>query len=131
MLAAGKRSLTALALDYDAKGAATVSGFAAPAETVELRVDGVERGQAVADQAGRFVALAHRAARRRRARLRPGRRRRARARFSAAIGPASPVSGAPYAARREGGGWRIDWITPGGGEQTTLIFDAGAGGGGA
>jgi hypothetical protein len=128
VLAAGERSLTALALDYDAKGAATLSGFAAPGETVELRADGVERGQAVADQAGRFVlslaqpltAGAHDFEL-----VAPS----GAARFSAAIGPASPVSGAPYAARREGAAWRVDWISPGGGEQTTLIFDAGAGGG--
>ena len=108
MLAAGKRSLAALALDYDAKGAATVSGFAAPGETVELRADGVERGQAVADQAGRFVAA------RSAEPLAAGAHDfelvapSGAARFSAAIGAASPVSPArpsPPGARARRGGW--------------------------
>ena len=45
----------ATTLDYDSQRAATLSGRAAPGETVTLRVDGVERGQAAADAERRFV----------------------------------------------------------------------------
>lgn len=29
----------------------------------------------------------------------------------------------PYRGQRVDGGWRIDWLTPGGGPQTTLVLD--------
>jgi hypothetical protein len=122
VLTSGPRSLAALALDYDAKGAATVSGMAQPGEAVGLRADGVERGQATADKAGRFVLSLSQP-------LTVGSHDfelvspSGDARFSAAVSAAQPIAGAPYAARREGDAWRIDWITPGGGEQTTLVLD--------
>lgn len=31
--------------------------------------------------------------------------------------------GQPFRARRAAGAWRIDWMTPGGGVQTTVLFD--------
>ncbi len=122
MLTRGPRNLAALALDYDNKFAATVSGFAAPGETVSLRVDGVERGQAAADQAGRFVVALSQP-------LTAGAHDfelvgpSGDVRFSAEIGAPTPPAGAPYAAQRQAAAWRVDWITPGGGEQTTLILD--------
>jgi hypothetical protein len=126
VLTRGPRSLGALALDYDNKGAATVSGFAPAGETVSLRVDGVERNQVVADQAGRFVSNA--------TPLAVGSHDfelvsppSGDVRFSAEIGAATAPAGAPFAAQRQGGAWRVDWITPGGSEQTTLVFDAGGG----
>ena len=121
VLGVGARGLTALALDYDSKGAATVSGLAQPSEAIGLRADGVERGQAVADQAGRFVLALSQP-------LSTGSHDfelvgpTGDVRFSASVSPASPIAGAPYAATRQGDAWRVDWITPGGGEQTTLIF---------
>jgi hypothetical protein len=126
VLTRGPRGLAALALDYDNKGAATVSGFAQAGETVGLRVDGVERNQAAADQTGRFVLSLSQP-------LSVGAHDfelvspSGDVRFSAQIGAPTPPAGAPFAARREGGAWRVDWITPGGGEQTTLVFDAGGG----
>jgi hypothetical protein len=126
VLTSAPRSLAQLALDYDNKGAATVSGFAAPGEAISLRVDGVERGQSAADQAGRFtVALSQP--------LAVGAHDfelvgpSGDVRFSAGIAAPTPPAGAPYAALRQGAAWRVDWITPGGGEQTTLILE-GAGG---
>jgi hypothetical protein len=122
VLTSGPRALAALALDYDNKGAATVSGMAQPGEAVGLRADGVERGQATADKAGRFVLSLSQP-------LAAGSHDfelhspTGVARFSASVSAAPPVAGAPYAARREGAAWRVDWITPGGGEQTTLILD--------
>jgi hypothetical protein len=126
VMTSSPHTLAALALDYDNKGAATVSGSAQAGETVELRADGVERGQAAADQAGRFVlslsqplsAGAHDFEL-----VAPS----GDVRFTAEVGPAATISGAPFAARREDAAWRVDWITPGGGEQTTLILDRPAG----
>ncbi|MEJ0065269.1 MAG: hypothetical protein WDM85_07300 [Caulobacteraceae bacterium] len=99
---------------------ATLSGVSGPHESVIVRVDGVERSQARADAAGRFVAP-----------LQPltagshefdlmGATQQIH--FTATVdAPATPAT-APYTARREGQGWRIDWRTPGGGGQTTLIL---------
>lgn len=128
VLGAGDRGVAALALDYDSQRAVTVSGLAAPGETVSLRADGIERGQASADRSGRFTlsltgqpltAGPHDFEL-----LSPS----GDVRFSANIGAPAPLSGTPFAARREGAAWRIDWITPGGGEQTTLILDRAGGG---
>lgn len=116
----GKPGLAALALDYDNQRAATLSGVSAPHETVIVRVDGVERSQASADAAGRFVAP-----------LQPltagphafdlmGSAQQVH--FTATVdAPAAPDK-APFTAARLDQGWRIDWRTPGGGEQTTLIL---------
>jgi hypothetical protein len=124
VLTSGARGLAALALDYDNKGAATVSGIAQPGEAVGLRADGVERGQGIADRAGRFVLSLSQP-------LAAGSHDfelvspSGSARFSAEVSAAPAITGAPYVARREGSAWRVDWITPGGGEQTTLILDRG------
>jgi len=40
-----------------------------------------------------------------------------------AISPAAPIGSAPFHAQRQGGGWRIDWLTPGGAPQTTVVLD--------
>jgi hypothetical protein len=125
VLTSGAHGLAALALDYDNKGAATVSGVAGSGEAVGLRADGVERGQAVADKAGRFVLSLSQplAAGAHDFELVGG--PSGDFRFSAGVSASPPIAGAPYAARREGAAWRVDWITPGGGEQTTLILDRG------
>jgi len=108
-------------LDYDDKGAATLAGRAGPGESVSLRVDGVERGQGQADADGRFVLALNMP-------LTAGDHDfdlasptgeadvRASINGLAALGP-SLFEAAPVA-----GGWRIDWLTPGGGEQTTVLL---------
>jgi len=116
----GNGALAALALDYDNQRAATLSGVAAPRETVIVRVDGVERSQASADATGRFVLP-----------LQPltagahefdlmGATQQVH--FTASVDALAPLAQAPYTAAPQGQGWRIDWRTPGGGEQTTLIL---------
>ena len=121
VLASTKHTLAVLALDYDNKGAATVSGFAVPGETVGLRADGVERGQASADRTGRFsVALSEPLTSGSHAFELVG--TSGDIQFSASITAPSPPAGAPYTSARQGDAWRVDWITPGGSEQTTLIF---------
>jgi hypothetical protein len=111
------------AVDVDSSGAAVVSGLARPGATARLIVDGAAAGETRVNERGRFsVILA--------TTLKPGDHE---ARVEAADQAASakftieapaPISGLPYRGERTPFGWRVDWLTPGGGEQTTLIFDA-------
>ena len=93
---------------------------ALPHETVTVRVDGVERGEAAADATGRFVLPLQP--------LTAGAHQfdvmgaTQEVQFSATIDAPAARAQAPFAAARQGQGWRIDWRTPGGGEQTTLIL---------
>jgi hypothetical protein len=115
--------VAALALDYDNQHAATLSGVAPALQTVALHVDGVERGQAAANAQRRFVLQLSEP-------LTPGPHQfdlagigdGAEERFSLTIDDPAALGGAPFVASRTSDGWRIDWITPGGGEQTTLIL---------
>jgi hypothetical protein len=123
VLAARGPGLVALALDHDTQ-AATLSGVAGAGEAESLRVDGVERGQATTDAAGRFVLSVIGKP------LSVGSHdfdlagTRSEVRFSAGIDTPRPLASAPFAVSQLPQGWRVDWLTPGGGEQTTLVFDA-------
>ena len=110
------------AVDFDAGGGAVVSGVAHPGSTLRLVLDGRPAGEARADGQGGFsFALA--------AMLKPGDHEltiqssggQADARFS--VSRAGPISGLPFRGERQAGDWRIDWLTPAGGQQTTLIMD--------
>jgi hypothetical protein len=122
MLTPDTATRVSLALDYDNRAAATLSGAGAPSQTVALRVDGVERGQAPTDAAGRFVLPLNQplAAGPHDFELANG---RGEVRFSAVISAPAELHG-PFAATPIAGGWRVDWTTPGGGEQSTLVFEA-------
>ncbi|HZL00286.1 MAG TPA: hypothetical protein VFC47_10325, partial [Caulobacteraceae bacterium] len=120
VLGAPPRVPRLLAVDFDAQGVVVVSGSAPPGAMVRVRIDSVERGAALADRAGRFSLAIEEP-------LAPGDHRVeiAAAGTSLAIDAAivAPVAPAgPFSATRIAGGWRIDWLTPGGGRQTTLIF---------
>ena len=111
----------ALVVDYDTQRAATLSGVAPPGALLSLRVDGVERGQATAAANGRFVMPLNQP-------LSAGSHdfqlagADTEVEARAAIGPPVRLTSAPFFATRSGAGWRVDWLTPGGGEQTTLIL---------
>jgi hypothetical protein len=113
---------SAQALDYDGQRAATSSGRATPGEALSLHVDGVERAQGLADRTGRFTLSLSEP-------LAAGSHdfdlsgASGETRFSASVDAAAQLAHTPFAAGREAHAWRIDWITPGGGEQTTLVFD--------
>jgi hypothetical protein len=121
-LAPGAHGLVPLALDYDNRRAATLSGLAAAGEPLSLRVDGVERAQTITAKDGRFTLSLSQP-------LTPGSHdfdlagASADARFQVVIDTPTPLAHPPFAASRLAHAWRIDWITPGGGEQTTLILD--------
>ncbi len=110
------------AVDFDAGGGAVVSGLAHPGSVLRLTLDGRSGGEARADAQGRFsFALA--------AMLKPGDHDltiqspggQAEAQFS--VSRSGPISGLPFRGQRQAGDWRIDWLTPAGGQQTTLIMD--------
>jgi len=120
------RTLRILAVDFDNLGeadklrAAVVSGAAAPGATVSVVIDGVQR-QAVADADGRFMALNEP--------LAAGvhtletAQDGSRVRLLLPIVHAPPLTPGPFRAERTDLGWRIDWMTPGGGVQSTLLVD--------
>ncbi len=111
-----------LAVDYDASGAAMASGRAGPGETVRLLLDGKEAGEDPADAAGVFSASLSKP-------LTAGphvlgvvsQRLRASAGFDAAR--SARLANTFFDASRLDGAWRIDWMTPGGGVQSTILFD--------
>ncbi len=113
------------AVDYDSRGGAVVSGRATPRGRVEVWVDGAHAGQGAAGVDGRFtVALTgpltlgeHRLS------LLDGAQR---VEVDAPLAEAAPLASGPYRARLTTAGWRIDWLTPGGGLQTTLLLSDGA-----
>ncbi|HEX7759063.1 MAG TPA: hypothetical protein VF459_06155, partial [Caulobacteraceae bacterium] len=120
---AGKSGqLGILAVDYDRQGGAVISGVSSPGATVSVRVDGVQRGQDAADSDGRFdVALTQP--------LTPGAHQidvsdgERQVHTVAPVSPAPTLTTGPYRAERVALGWRIDWMTPGGGVQSTIIVD--------
>ena len=116
-----------VALDYDGGGGAAVAGFASPGAQVRVSLDGQPAGLDQANAKGRFAVMAPNR------RLAAGRRRiEIEAQGAPPIGveaevsPPAPLS-APYRAVRQAGAWRVDWAPPGGGVQTTLVFDGAAG----
>jgi hypothetical protein len=117
--------LRLLAVDFDGKGGAVVSGLARPGAGLTLSVDGAPRDTFRADPQGRFsVALDEPP-------FAGGHElgvstEGSQARVSV---PATsiPPRVTPFVASSNGSGWRIDWMTPGGGPQTTLVLgDTGA-----
>jgi hypothetical protein len=127
-LAPGAQGLEALALDYDNRRAAALSGLATPGAAVTLRVDGVERGQAVADKSGRFTLALNEP-------LDAGAHgfdltsASGEAQFEVTVDAPATLAKGPFVAVRQDHAWRVDWRTPGGGAQTTLVLDAGGSGG--
>jgi len=109
-----------LSVDFDRDGAASVAGVALPESGVSLRVDRAAAGAGKTDRDGRFHLAIERP-------LASGARRfeiageRGEQILVISISPAAAL-GAPFRAYRVGPHWRIDWMTPGGGVQTTLFL---------
>lgn len=117
--------LQLLSVDYDGGGAAA-GGFAPPNSPVRLTVDGGVVGVARADARGHFAILAVDPQRG----VAPGRRAlrvdtpqglsvERSVQIAAEAVPADRV----FTAEHEAGGWRINWRIPGGGVQSSLVFD--------
>jgi len=111
-----------VALDYDGGGGTAVAGLAQPNTEVRLTLDDAPAGIGQTDAAGRFAILA------------PNRRlasgahslsveaRSGVARRDTVVILPQPLT-TPFRATRQPGAWRVDWRLPGGGVQTTLVFD--------
>ena len=114
------------ALDYDRRGGAMLSGKGPPNAHFDLMIDGAAPLHLTIDPRGRFsVALDeplalgdHRIEINFDGRLRL---------VTVPISRAPPLAGPPFRATRTPLGWRIDWLTPGGGLQTTQLIDPAGG----
>lgn len=121
-LAEPSRAPRILAVDYDRDGGAVVSGIAAPGAGLGLRVDRTPRGETKADGRGRFSISLTEA-------LDPGAHLLEVAgeggedSLSIEASRAGSLGSGPFAGRRTPYGWRVDWTTPGGGVQTTQVFE--------
>jgi hypothetical protein len=112
-----------LTIDYDADGAASVAGVARPESGLSLRIDRTARAAGKADSRGRFNLVVARP-------LAAGVSRFEVAGESGEQAVEVPITAAgmfegSHRIQRLAGAWRIDWVTPGGGVQTTLILDIG------
>lgn len=121
-LAAPSGAAKITAVDFDVSGLTVVSGLAKPGSVLKVTVDGAGGAEARANTQGRYTLTLTTA-------LKAGQHDlvvqsplgQAEARFR--VSPAGPISGLPFRAARQSNGWRIDWLTPAGGEQTTLVID--------
>ena len=118
-LTQGQGALALEAIDFDSGGLA-VAGLAAPRASLRVSLDGRPAAAGQADGGGRFALLAVQAD------LEPGLHRlrlddggRA---LEVAFDATPATAGAPYAVRPLAGGWRIDWSSPGGGVQSSILF---------
>jgi hypothetical protein len=113
-----------LAADFDRKGGTVVSGRAPAHAPVKITADGVSVGQASVDASGRFILALDKP-------LSPGVHAivasagGASAEVSLTISPPDPLTAGPFRAESTPAGWRVDWLTPGGGVQSTVLFQAG------
>ena len=119
-----------VALDYDGGGAA-VAGIAPPGTPVRLLIDGGPVGTTRANGQGRFsiVAVDPRrgvapGAHVIRLETRAGESIERRVEIKAPEVPTDKV----YQVARDPSGWAVSWRTPGGGLQTSLVFDPALGG---
>jgi hypothetical protein len=116
-----RRDAELLAADFDRKGAAVLSGWAPAHHAVTVSVDGGARAGVEPGSDGRFMLTLDKP-------LAAGTHTIAVTtdgatwRASLDISPAAPLIGGPFHAVQVAGGWRVDWLTPGGGVQSTVIF---------
>lgn len=122
-LAPGSSSPTILAVDVDPEGGAVISGMATPGAGLGVRVDRTPRAVGQAAEDGRFsLSLSET--------LGNGEHdiqvsgEGGEQRIKVVVSPAAPLVDGPVRAQRVDTGWRVDWMTPGGGVQTTLIIQA-------
>jgi hypothetical protein len=109
------------ALDFDNSGAAVVSGLAPADSLVFLKLDNRQMGEGRTDAAGRYaIAISQAVPRGEHVLEVSGDNFVNRARV--AIAPAQPLGSSPMRLQLTGGGPRIDWLTPGGGLQSTILL---------
>ena len=126
----GASGLVLEAADFDGAGGLAAAGAAPANAPLRLSLDGRPAAVGQADATGRFGLLAVQGD------LKPGLRDLRLEAGGAAVQrtvdatPAAPPPGKAFSTRRVAAGWRIDWVIPGSGAQSTIVFDrppAGAG----
>jgi hypothetical protein len=121
VLAATGQGPKVFAIDFDQQGGAVVSGVGRAGEALSVAVDGTVRAKTATDRGGRFSIALNEP-------LAPGEHRLEIAgadgawRGDVTISPPELPAGAPFRAVWQAPAWRIDWTTPGGGVQTTVLF---------
>lgn len=112
-----------LAIDYDRSGGSVVSGVGAPGAGLGVRVDRVTRGEGKVDGEGRFsISLDQPLAGGTHVIQVAG--EGGEQQVAVDVGPPLPPTAGPAASTLTAAGWRIDWMTPGGGVQSTQLLGA-------
>ena len=124
-LAPSSSSPIILAVDVDSEGGAVISGMATPGAGLGVRVDRTPRAEGQAAEDGRFsLSLSET--------LGAGAHdiqvsgEGGEQKITVMVSPAPPLVDGPVRAQRVDGGWRVDWMTPAGGVQTTLMTQVAA-----
>lgn len=112
-----------LAADFDRKGGTVLSGQAPAGASVSITVDDQKRGLAKAGADGRFL-LALNEPLKEGPHLIQAEVGGDRVQKALVVSAPSHPSGGPFQARAVDGGWQIDWLTPGGGVQSTVLYQA-------
>lgn len=109
------------AFDFDRGGGAVISGWAPARAVVLVRLDGDQAAEGRADEAGRFeVPLPPIGGGVHRLQVYgDGFQDEARVQTAAA----APLAGGPLRSQLSDSGLRADWMTPGGGVQSTVLID--------
>jgi hypothetical protein len=110
-----------LAIDYDRSGGGVISGVATPGAGLGVRVDRATRGEGKADDDGRFTISLNQP-------LEAGPRtiqvagEGGEQQIVVDVSAPQPPTGGPVRSTPTPQGWRVDWMTPGGGVQTTQLL---------
>ncbi|KQY26408.1 hypothetical protein ASD21_16945 [Caulobacter sp. Root1455] len=110
-----------LAIDYDRGGGGVVSGVATPGAGLGVRVDRTTRGESKVGADGRFSISLDQP-------LMEGTHtiqvagEGGEQQVVIEVSPPLPPTGGPVRSTFSAGGWRVDWMTPGGGLQTTQLL---------
>ncbi|KRA70493.1 hypothetical protein ASD89_14175 [Caulobacter sp. Root656] len=112
-----------LAIDYDRSGGAVISGVGAPGAGLGVRVDRVTRGEGKVGGDGRFsISLDQPLAGGTHVIQVAG--EGGEQQVVVDVAPPTPPRGGPASSTLTAAGWRVDWMTPGGGVQSTQLLGA-------
>lgn len=118
--AAGPPRITAF--DFDADGGAVISGVVAAAgAAVSVRVDGRQMAEGRADDNGRFSIAFGQPLTQGRHRIEVASEGVEHA-ATVDLAPGPPLTAGPFRSGAAPQGFRVDWMTPGGGAQSTVIL---------
>jgi hypothetical protein len=124
-LAPGSAAPHILAVDVDPEGGAVISGMATPGAGLGVRVDRTPRAVGQAAEDGRFFLSLSES-------LGPGPHdiqvsgEGGEQRITVETSPAARLVDGPVRTQRLDTAWRADWMTPGGGVQSTFLMHAAA-----